>query len=643
MIPELAHLAAVVGLVCAVCLGVGGYWGAARNRPLLVNSCVPIALMQFIGLLASFVLLAFSFSTDDFSVLYVAENSNSVLPWYYKISAVWGAHEGSFLLWTLVMAAWTVSVALTGTQLSQDMRGYVLGTMGWINTGFLLFLLVASNPFERLVPNVPENGADLNVILQDFGLIVHPPLLYIGYVGFSVAFAFAIGALLTGRVDGAWARWARPWTNLAWAFLTIGIALGSWWAYYELGWGGWWMWDPVENASFMPWLMGTALVHSLAVTEKRGVFKSWTVLLALMTFTLCLMGAFLVRSGVLTSVHAFAIDPERGLFLLVILIVVGAGALSLFGLRGAILRGRANYSGVSRELLLLINNAVLVLSVVTILLFTLYPLFHEWVTGGERMSIGSPYFNRVFIPLMFVLAFFLSIAPFTRWKRTSVAQLKKASTGLVIAFAIASLVALVLLSEFSFQVWLAILLACWILGNHAYEIYRQRRSLKLAFLGMACAHIGFAIAIIGVAVTSVYSESTDARVNVGDVVEVAGEQYHLTNIEVVKGPNYSSHRGTVVVGGKKLFPERRQYETRGGTITTEAGLDPGFLRDRFVSLGEPLPDGTWGIRVQNKPLVRWIWLGAIFIALGGILAILDARYRRLASRDLLEPAHAGIA
>ena len=633
MIPELAHLSAIVGFVCALVLCGAGFFGAYRDRVEVVNSCVPLAILQLFGLLTSFVLLAYSFSVDDFSVLYIAENSNSVLPWYYKISAVWGAHEGSFLLWTLVMSAWTASVALTGSRLSTDMRGYVLGTMGFINSAFLSFLLIASNPFERLVPNVPMNGADLNVILQDFGMIVHPPLLYIGYVGFSVAFAFAIGALLTGRVDGAWARWSRPWTNLAWAFLTIGIGLGSWWAYYELGWGGWWMWDPVENASFMPWLMGTALVHSLAVTEKRGVFKSWTVLLALLTFTLSLMGAFLVRSGVLTSVHAFAVDPERGLYLLVILIVVGAGGLALYGVRGAILRSRANYEGVSRELLLLINNALLVLSVATILLYTLYPLFYEWASGGERLSIGPPYFNRLFVPLMLVLTFFLAIVPFTRWKHTPIRLLKQSSMFLGFAFVLATAIMFGIFGEFSVVVWIPLILAVWILGTHAYEIFRQRKSFTLSFVGMATAHMGFALAVIGVAVTSVYSQSQNARVSVGDVVTLSGDSYELLAIDEVKGPNYSAHRGTVVVGDTTLLPERRQYMTRGGTITTEAGIEAGFWRDRYVSLGEPLPDGSWGMRVQDKPLVRWIWLGAIFAALGGIMAILDARYRRLALRE----------
>ncbi|MEC8868777.1 MAG: heme lyase CcmF/NrfE family subunit, partial [Pseudomonadota bacterium] len=418
--PEVGHLAAIVGFVAAIILSGLGHLGAATRRRNWVENSGSFAVLQLVALVVAFILLVHAFLVDDYSVVYVATNSNALLPWYYKVSAVWGAHEGSFLLWTLIMAMWTFAVAIAGRRLPYQMYGRVLGTLGLLNTGFLLFLLQTSNPFLRLVPNVPTVGADLNPLLQDFGLIVHPPLLYTGYVGFSVAFAFGVAGLISGRLDATWARWARPWSNVAWAFLTVGITLGSWWAYYELGWGGWWFWDPVENASFMPWLAGTALIHSLAVTEKRSAFRSWTVLLSILTFSLCLLGAFIVRSGVLTSVHAFAVDPERGVFLLVLLGITVGGSLALYAIRVPAIRSRIAYMGLSRELFLLINNVLFVVAVAVVFVGTLYPLAYEAVTGGDKISVGPPYFNRLFVPLMGLLAVFLALVPVARWKRTPI-------------------------------------------------------------------------------------------------------------------------------------------------------------------------------------------------------------------------------
>ena len=632
MIPELAHFLCVLAFTSATALAIAGFLGASRLQPTWVGAAKQIAYAQFLFLLCSFVLLDISFLRDDFTVQYIADNSNSLLPWYYKASAMWGDHEGSFLLWTLVMAGWTGAVALRGKSLSYEMHGYVLGVLGLINVAFLLFLLSASNPFLRAFPLETTTGADLNAILQDYGHLVHPPFLYLGYVGFSVAFAYAAAALLTGRIDAAWARWSRPWTNTAWALLTVGIALGSWWAYYELGWGGWWFWDPVENASFMPWLAGTALIHSLAVTEKRGAFKSWTVLLALLTFTLCLVGAFLVRSGVLTSVHAFAIDPERGLFLAVIVTLVACLSLSLYAFRANRLRSRISYGGVSRELLLLANNVLLTLALAVIFLYTLYPLFYEWITGGERVSLGPPYFNRAFVPLMSMLAACLALVPVARWKRTPLELFRPSLYMLGGAFALGLLIPLIYSGALHLGVTVCVALALWVVSTHLADFYRSRRSLTLSFVGMSVAHIGFAVTVIGVTITSGFSVSQDLRLSVGDEVQVGDRTYLFEDLRIVHGPNYVAHQAQFAVGDIRLLPERRQYTTRN-TITTEAGIRPGFTNDLLVSLGEPVGDESWAVRIQEKPLIRWIWLGAFLAALAGVLAILDVRYRRLRLRE----------
>ena len=632
MIPELAHFLCVIGFTSAAALGLAGLSGAGLHRPQWVLIAQRLAWVQFTLLAASLVLLDVSFLRDDFTVQYVADNSHVTLPWYFKASALWGDHEGSFLLWTLVTAGWTLAVALNGKKLSFDMHGYVLGTMGVLNSMFLLFLLSESNPFERAFPLATTTGSDMNAILQDIGHLVHPPFLYLGYVGFSVPFAFAIAALLTGRLDAAWARWSRPWTNTAWAFLTVGIALGSWWAYYELGWGGWWFWDPVENASFMPWLAGTALFHSLAVTEKRGAFKSWTVLLAIVTFTLCLIGAFLVRSGVLTSVHAFAIDPDRGIFLAGILIVVSCVAFSLYLVRANTIRSQISYTGISRELLLLLNNALLTLALAVIFLYTLYPLFYEWLSDGERLSIGPPYFNRAFVPLMMILTAALSLAPLVRWKRTPLAALKPAGVMLGVAAVLGLLIPLIYEIGWHLGVSLCVALALWVIGTHLADAYRQRTHLRLGFVGMTVAHIGFAVTVIGISITSGFSVSEDLRMSVGDEVKVGDRTYQFVSLRVVNGPNYVADQALFRVGDVVLQPERRHYHARG-TVTTEAAIRPGFTNDVLISLGEPVGEEAWGVRIQEKPLIRWVWLGALLIAIAGVIAILDVRYRRLRVRD----------
>ena len=619
-------------------LSLLGHVGASTKRKNWVENSGSLAVLQLAALVVAFALLVHAFLVDDYSVVYVATNSNALLPWYYKVSAVWGAHEGSFLLWTLIMAVWTFAVAVVGRRLPYQIYGRVLGTLGLLNAGFLLFLLETSNPFLRLVPNVPTVGADLNPVLQDFGLIVHPPLLYAGYVGFSVAFAFGVAGLISGRLDAAWARWTRPWTNVAWAFLTVGITLGSWWAYYELGWGGWWFWDPVENASFMPWLAGTALIHSLAVTEKRSAFRSWTVLLTILTFSLCLLGAFIVRSGVLTSVHAFAVDPERGVFLLVLLGLTVGGSLALYAIRVPTIRGRIGYTGLSRELFLLINNVLFVVALGVVLVGTLYPLAYEAVTGGDKISVGPPYFNRLFVPLVGLLAVFLAIVPVARWKQTPIRLFRQVCVLLLASVLLGAVFfGIAVLSDRDLNIGsvvgvvIAVTLAMWLLLSHGADFIRRRGARPLGYLGMLLAHIGFAVAAVGIAVTSVFSHETEVRLSPGDAIELNSREYRFVSVTTVNGPNYVAQRARFDVGEISLYPEKRNYFARN-SLMTEAGISAGFFRDLYIALGEPLPDGSWGVRIQEKVLVRWVWSGGLLICLGGLLAVMDSRYRRLALR-----------
>ena len=642
MSPEIGQFALALALALAVASAGLCLAGAQYERPRWMAAGSSAVLGQFAFVLLAFVLLIDAFLADDFSVAYVANNSNRLLPWYYKVSAVWGGHEGSFLLWTLVMTVWMSAVVLTSRQLPAALKARVVGVMGLLNIGFLAFLLFTSNPFSRLLPLAPREGSDLNPLLQDFGLIVHPPMLYVGYVGFSVAFAFAVAALMSGRLDAAWARWARPWTNVAWAFLTVGITLGSWWAYYELGWGGWWFWDPVENASFMPWLIGTALIHSLAVTEKRGVFRSWTVLLAIAAFSLSLLGAFIVRSGVLTSVHAFAVDPERGVFILVFLLLTVGGSLLLFALRAPTVRSRAAFEGSSREAGLLANNLVFVTALAAVLLGTLYPLGYEVVTSGGKLSVGPPYFNAVFIPLMVGIALLLAAAPLMRWKRTGLARFRPLLGVAAAAVAFGAALPWLFAAELHWQVVLATGLALWIVGGHLVDLVPRLRGgvrgIPGAYWGMLLAHLGFALALLGITVTSHLSIERDLRMAPGSVADANGVTYEFREMTRVSGPNYLADRGHFLVtepdGGQFwMYPEKRRYMA-GGNVMTEAAIEAGVFADHYISLGETLGEDTdaWAVRVHYKPFVRWVWLGGLLMALGGLWAIADKRYRRLRER-----------
>ncbi|MEZ5570035.1 MAG: heme lyase CcmF/NrfE family subunit [Halioglobus sp.] len=642
MIPELGHFALIIALCLSLLLTVIPLWGAWRRNLTAMALAPGLSLGVLCFVVIAFACLAWAFITDDFSVKVVAANSNSLLPMMYKFSALWGNHEGSLLLWALILALWTAAVAVFSRELPLLMLSRVLAIMGAVGVGFLSFSLLTSNPFARLLPGTPLDGSDLNPLLQDPGLIIHPPLLYMGYVGFSVAFAFAIAALLGGRLDASWARWSRPWTNVAWAFLTLGIMLGSWWAYYELGWGGWWFWDPVENASFMPWLAGTALIHSLAATEKRGLFKSWTVLLAIFAFSLSLLGTFLVRSGVLTSVHAFATDPERGLFILVFLAIVVGGSLTLYAVRAPAVSSRVGFEWVSRESLLLFNNVVFLVATLTVLFGTLFPLIMD-ALGQGKVSVGPPYFNAVFVPLMALLAPLMGFGPVSRWKRDKTSRWR-AELALPAVAALLCAITLPLLSA-PYNVWvaLAVLLAAWLVLGLVRDVWLRLRSgshlaaglrrLTPSYLGMVLAHLGFAACIVGVVATSQYSLEHDLKMQPGDARTVAGYEFRFLEIAQVRGPNFIAEEGRFEVyqGGElvaELAPQKRRY-LASGQVMTEAAIDAGLFRDLFVAMGEPIGDeGAWAMRLHYKPMVRWMWIGAIFMALGAFCTVLDKRYRR---------------
>ncbi len=653
MIPEIGHFALVIALLLAVAQTVMPLAGATLRRPLLMAYARPMASGQFLFVAIAYAALTASYMLDDFSVANVANNSNSMLPWYYKFSAVWGNHEGSVLLWSLMLAGWGFFAARYSRELPRDMVARVIGVLGAVCVGFLLFILVTSNPFERLLPHVPQDGADLNPLLQDIGLILHPPMLYMGYVGFSVVFAFAIAALLGGRLDAAWARWARPWTNLAWAFLTIGIALGSWWAYYELGWGGWWFWDPVENASLLPWLTGTALMHSLAVTEKRGSFKSWTLLLAITTFSLSLLGTFLVRSGVLTSVHAFANDPSRGFFILVLLGITVGMSLLIFALRAPRVSHKTSFNWLSRDALLLINNIMLVIITVTVLMGTVYPLLLDALNLG-KISVGPPYFNALFVPLTVIMCIFMGLGPIARWKQTEVRSLvKRLWLAGVAALVIGITMPFVIGPEWNAWVAIGLVTAMWIVLPMFRDIFEKTRhastriaglkKLSLAYWGMQLGHLGVAVTIIGVAVVSNYNIERNVRMGVGDSAQVAGYTFTMTELTSRRGANFLADRAVIEVqrdGSRRSFtmnPEKRLYIARGMPMT-QVALRPGLFRDLYVAMGEDLGDNTWAMRVQYKPFVRWLWLGGLLMAGGGILAVADRRYRRLATSEDPETA-----
>jgi cytochrome c-type biogenesis protein CcmF len=643
MIPELGQVALLLALAVALVQGTLPIAGAARGNVQWMALARPAAQAQCALVVFAFGALAYSFASNDFSVLYVASNSNSALPLHYRIAGVWGGHEGSLLLWLLMLNVWMLAVAQFSAHLPQPVVARILAVMGLVSVGFLLFMLLTSNPFERLLPGAPD-GRDLNPLLQDPGMVFHPPMLYMGYVGFSVAFAFAIAALIGGNLDATWARWTRPWTLAAWIFLTVGIAMGSAWAYYELGWGGWWFWDPVENASFMPWLAGTALIHSLAVTEKRGAFKSWTVLLAIMAFSLSLLGTFLVRSGVLSSVHAFATDPRRGLFILAFLVIVIGGSLTLYAWRAPKVGLGSRFSAVSRESMLLANNVMLVAAMATVLLGTLYPLALD-ALGLGKISVGPPYFDNVFVPIMTPVLVLMGIGPLARWREAKIPELARRLRWALALTVPAALATGWAAGHISAMATLGFLLAWWIvfsLATHLWEhlkigagmggsVWTRARQLPRATLGMMLAHLGVAAFAFGVSMVKTYEIERDLKMSVGDTTELAGYVFTYRGVRDLRGPNYAAAQGLIEVtrDGKPvttLRPEKRLYQVQQNTMT-EAAIDPGFTRDLYVSLGEPVEGDAWIVRVYFKPFVDWIWGGCLMMALGGLLAASDRRYR----------------
>jgi cytochrome c-type biogenesis protein CcmF len=631
MVPEFGHYALILALCVAIIQGILPLVGAHQGRREWILLARPAAQTVFFLLAIAFFILAWSFYANDFSVLYVAEHSNSQMPVIYRLGAVWGGHEGSLLLWIFLLSTWTFLVSQLSKSLDEFMVARVIGVLGLVITGLLLFVLMTSNPFERLLP-AAQDGRSLNPLLQDPGLVFHPPMLYMGYVGFSVAFAFAIASLLSGRLDAAWARWSRPWTTAAWVFLTLGIALGSWWAYYELGWGGWWFWDPVENASFIPWLVGTALLHSLAVTEKRGGFKSWTVLLAITAFSLSLLGTFLVRSGVLTSVHAFATDPKRGIFILIFLVLVVGSSLMLYAWRAPKSTLGGKFSLTSRETFILLGNVFLVVSAASVLLGTLYPLLIDALHLG-KISVGPPYFNSVFVPIMIPLLVLMGIGPWTSWKNSNLLDvIKRLWIAALVAMIAAASIPFVM-GEFTWLSSLGFLLAFWVIASGVLQIIRQAKAGNptRSFIGMQVAHLGIAVFVIGVTMVGAYQEEKDVRMLAGESVSVGGYQIQLQGVSAVPGPNYKAMQGTFLLtrNGKveaTMYPEKRSYFSSTMPMT-EAAIDVGLTRDIYVSLGEELEDKSWAVRVYYKPFVDWIWAGCLLMALGGVLAMSDKRYR----------------
>jgi len=641
MMPEIGTFLLCLALSLALLLSSYPLWGAVRQDARLMAMARPLAAGLFVCIAAAFALLVWAFIRNDFTVAYVVTNSNSLLPVYYRIAATWGAHEGSLLLWVLLLSTWTLAVALFSRGMPQDALARVLAVMGMINLGFLLFILLTSNPFGRTLPDFPVDGHDLNPMLQDIGLIFHPPLLYMGYVGFSVAFAFAIASLMAGRLDTAWARWSRPWTTAAWVFLTIGIVLGSAWAYYELGWGGWWFWDPVENASFMPWLAGTALIHSLAVTEKRGTFKAWTVLLAITAFSLSLLGTFLVRSGVLVSVHSFASDPARGMFILAFLVIVIGSSLLLYAIKGGQVRGRVQNETWSRESFLLGNNVLLIAAMLVVLLGTLLPLVHKQLGLGS-ISVGEPFFNTLFSWLMAPFALLMGIGPLVRWRRDEPQKLaKRLALALVVTLACSVIIPWWLQDRIAAMSVVGLLMSLWIIiltllelherATHRHRFFAGLRHLSRSHWGMVLGHLGVGVTVIGIAFSTQYSVERDVRMKAGDSIDIHHYHFVFRGVQNLQGPNYSGGMGIIDVtrDGKPeatLQAEKRFY-TAARTMMTEAAIDGGFSRDLYAALGEELDDGGWAVRIYYKPFVRWIWAGGVLMALGGLFCLFDPRYR----------------
>lgn len=656
MIPEAGLFALILALLVAVVQAILPLAGAHWRINSWMRVARPAAALQCLLVWLALAILAHAFLTNDFSVLYVASNSHTDLPAIYRFTAVWGGHEGSMLLWQGLLSAWTLAVALRSRQLPQAYAARVLGVMGVLSVGLLLFLLLLSNPFERLIP-VALEGRDLNPLLQDPGMVVHPPLLYMGYVGFSVAFAFAIAALLSGELNAAWARWSRPWTLAAWSFLTLGILLGSGWAYYVLGWGGWWFWDPVENASFMPWLVGTALIHSLIVTDQRGAFRSWTVMLAIAAFSLSLLGTFLVRSGVLTSVHAFAVDPGRGLYILCFMVFVVGTSLLLFAWRAPRIGLGGWFSVLSRESLLLVNNVLFAAAALAVLTGTLYPLLLD-VLGGDKISVGPPYFDAIFIPLMVPALMLMGIGPLARWKRSTLPDLKRQLRWALVASGVSAML-LGLLLPVSASGWtpmsaFGLLLATWCVCStlaHAWQRLRgnggnaQRVSRQpLSWWGMLAAHLGIGIFVFGATLATSFEVKRELSLSMHQDVRVGDYDFRFDKLELVAGPNYDAQRASITVqrDGKLvtvLQPEKRLYRAQNMPLS-QAAIDSGLTRDLFVALGDAVDDKTWTLRIQVKPFMNWIWGGCLLMALGGFLALADRRYRAYAARRVSQAATA---
>lgn len=644
VITELGYFALVASMVLALLQVVLPTFGIVRQQPHLQRLAPSLAWAQFVAVGLSFLALMAGFYYNDFTLVYVAQHSNSLLPWYYKLSATWGGHEGSLLLWVTILAGWSSMVAWFSRGLPLNMRARVLVILAAVQLMMLAMLIFTSSPFDRTLPNVPVDGADLNPLLQDPGLIFHPPMLYMGYVGMAVPFAFCMAALWAGRLDAVWTRWSRPWALAAWGFLTLGIALGSWWAYYELGWGGWWFWDPVENASLMPWLACTALIHSLAVTEKRGVFKAWTIMLSIFAFALSLLGTFLVRSGVITSVHSFAADPTRGLAILAILGVVIGSGLFVFAVRGWRLTVESHYGLKSRETLLVINNIVILVATLVVLLGTLYPIIADSFNLGQ-VSVGPPYFNALFVPLAWLILLTMGMGSNLRWKQDKRPLLGAATTILVSSALLAGIITYLITKSLNVQIIITGLLCLWVLGWMLYDIKEKTRNapslgrglkrLKAHYWGMQIAHVGVLIVALGIGVTTALSVEKDVAMTVGDTVDVNDYHFTLVDFEQVRGKNYDATQAEIKVekDGKfvtTLYPQKRDYVVSSMPMT-EAGIQTTMLRDVYVALGEPInvnePEGNWAVRVYVKPMIAWLWLGAIVMALGGIISMLDRRYR----------------
>ena len=640
MIPEIGHLALIIALVASLIQCVLPMWGAHTNQTQLMQVARPTAYTQLFFVIIAFVALMTSFINKDFSVINVVQNSNADLPTIYRICATWGSHEGSILLWGLMLALWSSAVARFSKHLTLPILARTLGVLGFISFGTILFTLITSNPFLRMIP-AASNGTDLNPLLQDPGMIIHPPMLYMGYVGTSVVFSLAIAALLSGKLDTAWARWSRPWITVAWCFLTIGIALGSGWAYYELGWGGWWFWDPVENASFMPWLLGTALIHSLAVTEKRGGFKMWTALLAILTFSMSLLGTFLVRSGVITSVHAFATDPERGIFILIFLAILIGGSLTLFSIRAPKAVAGEEFDLVSKDSMLLTNNILLLVAAAAVLLGTLYPLILE-ALGLGKLSVGKPYFDAVFVPLMTPALFLMGVGPITRWRNAKPIDLLTQLRWALGATVVSAVFAPFVLRSWTPGIGFGLFLAIWItsasfvnlfnrIKSHPATAISALRAQSASYYGMLIAHIGVAVFIFGVTMVNGFEEEKDLRMSAGTSNSLAGYDFVLNNIQQVQGENYVAAQANITVTKDNQFvtimkPEKRKYFS-SQMLMTEAAIHTSFSGDLYISMAEAISNTEWGVKIQFKPFINWIWGGAFLIALGGFFAVMDKKYR----------------